>query len=152
MKFSKHPLGPEDLDLPRVKLDQTIATRLRASFEAITPRLPDFASAFYGMLFNEHPELRRLFPADMKTQQKKLSDTLAWIVQSFDRQDELRTAIRELGHRHERYGALPEHYPLVIDLLVKAMAETAGPAWSREADADWRLALARLSDLMLGKP
>jgi hemoglobin-like flavoprotein len=98
-------------------------------------------ATFYALLFERYPALRRLFPARMEQQQSKLAGTLAWIVTHLDRRDEILPAVRELGRRHAEYGAAPEHYPLVRDTLLDAMARTAGRDWDENFAADWRLSI-----------
>jgi nitric oxide dioxygenase len=57
--------------------------------------------------------------------------------------------LRELGARHVTYGAKPEHYPVVGDVLIGAIATIAGPAWQAEHEQAWRRALAIVSGAML---
>jgi hemoglobin-like flavoprotein len=48
-----------------------------------------------------------------------------------------------------RYGARPEHYPVVCDELVLAMGEIAGDAWGQDLERDWRNALHLVSAAMM---
>ena len=45
--------------------------------------------------------------------------------------------LRELGARQVAYGARPEHYPVVGEVLLSAMAAVAGPAWQPEHERAW---------------
>jgi hemoglobin-like flavoprotein len=150
MKISIHPLGP-DLHLHRVTIDRALAQRLRNSFQAITPAADAFADSFYQRIFAAAPQVRALFPLDMQAQKKKLLATLAWIVENLERGDELKATLRELGRRHDAYGAQPAHYPVVATAMIAAMADVAGPAWNSEIEGDWRTALERVADTMLGR-
>ena len=57
--------------------------------------------------------------------------------------------LRDLGARHVRYGALPEHYPVVGQVLIASMAEVAGDAWTLEYELAWTEAFAVVSGAML---
>src|SRR4051794_38952835 len=56
---------------------------------------------------------------------------------------------RELGARHVSYGARPEHYPIVAELLIRAMHETTGPRWSALDTTQWEKALQLVAVEML---
>jgi hemoglobin-like flavoprotein len=79
-----------------------------------------------------------MFPDDIEHQRKKLMQTLAWVVTDMDRPAQIVPALRELGRRHAEYGSKAEHYPLVRDTLIDAMARTAGADWNHEIAEDWR--------------
>ena len=72
-----------------------------------------------------------------------------FIVMKLDRPSELVPALRELGREHIGYGARPEHYPLVRDTLIDAMARTAGADWSREIAQDWSQSIELIGRHML---
>lgn len=150
MKISVHPLGP-DLHSNRVTLDRELATRMRASFQVIAGAADTFTDRFYDRLFAAAPQVRSLFPTDMRAQKKKLIGTLSWVIDNLEHGDALKTALRDLGRRHDGYGAQPQDYPVVADAMLAAMAEVCGSNWSQEIEADWRTALERMSDTMLGR-
>jgi hemoglobin-like flavoprotein len=63
--------------------------------------------------------------------------------------DAILPKLRELGARHVRYGARPEHYPVVGSALIAAMAEIAGAAWNAEYEAAWSAAFDIVASAML---
>jgi methyl-accepting chemotaxis protein len=150
MKISIHPLGP-DLHLHRVTIDRDLATRLRTSFQAVVPAAHAFADNFYDRLFAAAPAVRREHRADLAEQKTKLLATLAWVVENLEKGEELKARLRELGRRHEQYGAQPAHYPVVADAMISAMTDVAGAAWDDEIAGDWRTALERVAEIMLGR-
>jgi hemoglobin-like flavoprotein len=153
MKFSTHPLSPAQgsRDFPTATNDLALAQRLRQSLAILLADGTKLAAIFYADLFAKYPQIRPMFRNDITIQQKKLTDTLEWVVGNLDRPHEVRTAARELGRKHDTYGAVAEHYPIVRDVLVDAMSKVAGDKWTRDLDADWRLAIDLLSALMQGK-
>src|SRR5262249_39958102 len=58
--------------------------------------------------------------------------------------------LRRLGARHVAYGARPEHYPVVGEVLIGAMAEIVGPAWRPEYERAWGIAFGIVAGTMLG--
>ena len=150
MKITIHPLGP-DLHLHRMTVDKDLAIRLRDSFRAIAPAADAFADRFYALIFAAAPGVRAMFPAEMHAQKKKLLAALAWVVENLERGEELKDRLREMGRRHEQYGAQPAHYPVVADAMIAAMADVAGARWNDDLAGDWRTALERVADIMLGR-
>jgi hemoglobin-like flavoprotein len=51
--------------------------------------------------------------------------------------------------RHVAYGARPEHYPVVGEVLIASMAEIAGPAWRPEYERGWNAAFRVVAGAML---
>jgi hemoglobin-like flavoprotein len=57
--------------------------------------------------------------------------------------------LRDMGARHVRYGAQPEYYPVVGEVLIASMAEIAGDAWTIEYELAWTEAFAIVAGAML---
>ena len=57
--------------------------------------------------------------------------------------------LRKLGARHVAYGARPEHYPVVGEVLIASMAEVAGPAWRPHYEHAWAAAFDVVAGAML---
>jgi len=151
MRFTTHPLADAKVaaSLTGVRSDLPMARRLAASLAVMTSAGDDLARKFYDRLFAGRPELRPMFPADMANQRAKLLHTLEWVVGHLDQPEQVLPALTALGRKHADFGTLPAHYPIVTDTLVQAMADTAGMAWDRELEADWRTAIRLLSERMI---
>ena len=54
-----------------------------------------------------------------------------------------------MGARHVAYGAMPEHYPVVGEVLIGAMAKVAGPEWRPQYTAQWQSAFAIVAGAMI---
>jgi hemoglobin-like flavoprotein len=115
--------------------------RIRESYEAISAAAGPMIARFYELLFLRAPAARQLFPADMTRQKQHLLAALATVARNLHESAALEQPLRELGVRHVKYGALPEHYPLVRDALLEAIAEALGEKWTDTLRADWRAAL-----------
>ncbi len=130
-------------------MDKHRAQRITESYALVAPSVDRIAEHFYATLFKDHPALRAIFPADMTRQRQHLATAIALTARNVDRIAALEQPLREMGARHQRYGALPGHYPVVCDLLIGAIAHVAGPAWNAQLEADWRELLGAVSAAML---
>jgi hemoglobin-like flavoprotein len=122
---------------------------LEQSFDHIAPRGDELVDEFYRRLFIAAPAVRALFPGDLRRQQRKLLEALVMLRGALRDLDAIAPALRELGARHVRYGARPEHYGVVGAVLLGTMAAIAGEAWTPEYDAAWSEALTVVAGLML---
>ena len=123
---------------------------LETSFDLIAPRGDDLMDAFYARLFEAAPAVKPLFAGtDMKRQKTMLLGTLVLLRKSLRDLDPIVPKLRELGARHVAYGAQPEHYPVVGQALIGAMAEVAGPAWLPEYERSWGAAFEIVAGAMI---
>jgi nitric oxide dioxygenase len=100
---------------------------LAGSWNAVAGRRDEIARAFYGVLFERHPELRSLFArTDMRAQYEKFAGMVDEIVAlRTEPQRFVRSAVL-LGQRHVAYGVTRDHYALAGAALIEALAT----AWS----------------------
>jgi hemoglobin-like flavoprotein len=85
----------------------------------------------------------------MTAQKSKLMDTLAAVIVHLADPKANLHRLQELGRRHKGYGALPEHFPIVIDAMLGAMQEVAGPDWNKAVQEEWRRALSLVAEVMI---
>ena len=124
---------------------------LEVSFAAIAPDEKRLVERFYEELFERHPAVMPLFEgSDMKSQRAKLLAALKLVIANVRNMDALLPALQELGQRHQKYGAEPEHYIAVADVLISVMAEIAGDQWTQQTQQAWRGALNAIAGIMLG--
>jgi hemoglobin-like flavoprotein len=123
--------------------------RILTSYDQLSPRLDSMVTGFYTRLFETCPEVRPLFKQDMTTQRGHLAATLALLVRNIQYQDVLEASIMELGAHHVKVGVRPEHYPVVRDALLYALANVLGPGWSPQLHADWSALLDHIISVML---
>jgi hemoglobin-like flavoprotein len=123
---------------------------LEASFDLVAPHGEQLMDEFYTRLFETAPAVVPLFAAtDLQRQKAKLLRTLVVVRNSLRDLDAIVPTLRRLGARHVAYGAQPEHYSLVGETLIAAMATVAGPAWLPEHESAWRGALTVVAAAML---
>ena len=117
-------------------------------WEEASTQLPRLAEVFYARLFEIAPQTRSMFPADMTAQKVKFTTMMTWIVQHLDNAPALVPEVAELGKRHVGYGARADHYVLIGDSLLWALADVLGPRFTDEMRAAWREAYLLLAGLM----
>jgi methyl-accepting chemotaxis protein len=123
---------------------------LETSFDLIAPRGDELMDVFYAQLFAAAPAVQPLFAGiDLKKQKGMLLATLVLLRKSLRNLDAIVPKLRELGARHVAYGARPEHYPVVGEVLIASMAEIAGPVWTDEYEQAWSTAFGIVAGAMI---
>jgi hemoglobin-like flavoprotein len=122
---------------------------LERSFAKIKDRGPEFTAAFYKTLFTNCPEVKPLFQqVDMQEQGKKLFASLALVVASLRSPETLTIPLMAMGSRHSDYGVTTEHYPMVGQAMIQALATTLGPDWTADLQQSWLEAYHMVTDVM----
>src|SRR5512132_1297795 len=123
---------------------------LEESFDLVAPQGDELMRVFYDNLFEAAPAVRPLFEqVDMERQRQALLNMLLVLRESLRDLDDIVPDLEELGARHVEYGARPEHYPVVGEVLIGAMAQVAGDAWKPEYTSAWQEAYLVVKDVML---
>ena len=123
---------------------------LETSFDVVAPRGDELMDEFYRGLFEAAPAVMPLFAdTDLQRQKTMLLGTLVLLRKSMSDLNAIVPKLRELGARHVAYGAQPEHYPVVGEVLIAAMATIAGAAWRSEHERAWREAFGIVAGAML---
>ncbi len=123
---------------------------LESSFEKIKPHAKDFAFSFYDNLFADYPAAKPLFAhSNMVIQQTMLLDALISVIENLRKPDALTKTLQGLGARHVKYGALPEHYPLVGNSLLKTFEQFLQNDWTPETKQAWSDAYGVITEIML---
>lgn len=104
---------------------------------------------FYASLFREDPTLARLFSDDMFAQSEKLWQSVVMVVEGADDLGSVVGALRHLGARHVSYGAEPEHYDLVCEVLIRTIASFVGDRWTPAHQQAWQAAIEVVCATML---
>ena len=123
---------------------------LETSFDLVAPRGDELMDVFYARLFAAAPSVKPLFAGtDLKKQKTMLLGTLILLRKSLRDLDAIVPKLRELGARHVAYGAAPEHYPVVGEVLIASMAELAADAWRPEFERAWAAAFGVVAGVMI---
>lgn len=123
---------------------------LTTSFDLLKEQQEEFSNCFYENLFSDYPQVKPLFAhTDMQEQPKKLFASLVLVVNNLTKPDALVPALKGLGTRHIKYGALPEHYPAVGSTLIKAMSISLKDSWTEDMATAWADAYSAIVEIML---
>jgi hemoglobin-like flavoprotein len=112
-------------------------TLVQETFREIATIAEDAAILFYQKLFELDPSLRALFPSDMTEQRKKLMQMITAAVKGLDRLDQLVPVVRDLGRRHNGYGAFEKDYDTVGEALLWTLEMGLGRAFTPEVKEAW---------------
>lgn len=124
-------------------------TQLRESFGLI-PDQRMFAHRFYEILFTTFPDAKVLFAnTNWERQYSSLMATIAAVIAGAERGENLVPTLQKLGARHQRYGAIPEHYPVVGSSLIAAFKQTLGPRFTQAMQDSWASAFELISSEMI---
>jgi len=122
---------------------------IQSSWQTIQPMAQQAGENFYKKLFASEPLVRHLFKNDLKEQACKMTAMLGYIINNLEREELITREIHKLGSRHNGYGAQPEHYAVVGECLLAAMAEGLGNAWTTELKEAWQAMLNWLFEEMI---
>jgi hemoglobin-like flavoprotein len=95
------------------------------------------ADLFYNRLFEIAPQLRRMFPPDLREQKIKLMAMLAAAVGGLDDLNALVPKVKALGARHADYGVTVNHYAIVGDALMWTLDRGLGEAFTSDVRSAW---------------
>jgi hemoglobin-like flavoprotein len=126
-------------------------TLIQESWRKILPISDTAAELFYSRLFALDPSLKPLFKGDMKVQGRKLMSMLGMAVSGLSSFDRLAPAVKELGRRHDGYGARPAHYQTVAEALLWTLKQGLGDAFTEETELAWATAYGKIAALMQSK-
>jgi hemoglobin-like flavoprotein len=129
-------------------MDAATVNLLRSSFQTIASRKVDVGAIFYDRLFEVAPGVRPLFKNDLLEQRKKLIASIATIVQYVDSGEKLTSYVSSMGQRHVGYGAKPEHYDVVGQVLLWTFENVLGPDFTPDVRAAWTSAYAAVAGIM----
>ena len=121
---------------------------VQASFAMVEPIADTAADIFYDRLFEIAPDVRPMFPADMKDQKKKLMQTLSVAVKNLHKVETILPVVEELGARHVGYGVKDEHYDSVGAALLYTLEAGLGDDWTPELCDAWTETYLTLAGVM----
>jgi hemoglobin-like flavoprotein len=123
---------------------------VQESWRKVLPISDTTAELFYSRLFTLDPALKPLFKGDMRMQGRKLMAMLDTVVHGLSSLDRLAPAVKQLGQRHNSYGAKPVHYNTVAEALLWTLKQGLGDSFTEETELAWLAAYGELTRLMQG--
>lgn len=120
------------------------------SFKKVVPIADTAADLFYDRLFTIAPDVKPLFPSDLREQKKKLITMLATAVTNLHQVDTILPAVQNLGKRHVAYGVTAQHYAPVGAALLWTLEQGLGSDFTPPVKAAWTEAYVTLAGAMQG--
>ena len=120
---------------------------LRVHGEQITER-------FYRDLFAAHPALLNIFnPVNQRPggQARNLAASILAYAANIDQLDTLGGMVERIAHKHGSMEVRPEHYPIVGQYLLGAIAQVLGAAATDAVLDAWGAAYGLLAGIMIGR-
>ena len=121
---------------------------VQQSFKKVVPIAGTAADLFYGRLFEIAPEVRPMFPEDMKEQKVKLMSMLGTAVTNLHKLETILPAVKALGERHKAYGVIAAHYAPVGAALLWTLEKGLGADFTPEVKAAWTETYTALAGVM----
>jgi hemoglobin-like flavoprotein len=110
---------------------------VRMSFAKVLPIKAAAADLFYNRLFEIAPQLRAMFPKDLREQKAKLMAMIAAAVGGLHDLATLVPHVKALGARHSGYGVTVAHYAIVGDALMWTLERGLGDEYTPEVRSAW---------------
>ncbi|TAJ35714.1 MAG: hemin receptor [Reyranella sp.] len=121
---------------------------VQTSFKKVVPIAGTAADLFYGRLFEIAPEVRPMFPEDMREQKTKLMAMLGTAVTNLHKLETILPAVKALGERHKGYGVTAAHYAPVGAALLWTLEKGLGPDFTPDVKAAWTETYTALAGVM----
>ena len=123
---------------------------LEESFSLLSGEIDELVASFYKELFEQYPSVQPMFEnTSIDDQQKKLSSSITLVINNIRKPEVLAEALKDLGLKHQGYGAVPEHFQAVATTLISVMRDMAGSAWTNDFQLAWEVALQKIAEVML---
>ena len=131
-------------------LNDIDVNHLQAGYDLVKGNLDAVTGEFYKELFSRFPDVKPLFKSvKISDQKKKLAASLRLVMKTLDKPDDLVAALKEMGKRHQGYGATADLYPPVAETLLDVFKITGGDNWTNEMSRAWDTALNLVAEVML---
>ncbi|MEK5257431.1 NO-inducible flavohemoprotein [Paenibacillus sp. FSL F4-0125] len=134
-------------------LDQQTIAIIKSTVPVLQVHGTTITTTFYGMLFENHPELLNIFNhANQRQgrQQTALANAVLAAAMNIDQLENILPVVKQIAEKHRALGVLPEHYPIVGETLLAAIGKVLGDAATPEIIDAWAKAYGVIADAFIG--
>jgi len=127
-------------------------TLIDATLPAVEAVAFEITSTFYPLMFDRYPQVLNYFNQANQvkgTQRHALANAVITYAKNLDRLEQLGERVSLIAHKHCSLGILPEHYPIVGECLLAAIAEVLGDAVNDEIIDAWGAAYQQLANILI---
>lgn len=118
------------------------------SFRRLVSQGEDFGVLFYDTLFRSYPDLRSLFPSDMRQQQVRLVQMLRQLIDSAHAPADM-PGLAALARRHVEIGIRPEYFSMFGQALFESFAVALDGDFTPEVRTAWERAYTRIAGVLM---
>jgi hemoglobin-like flavoprotein len=147
--LSKNLLIKAFLNQIIMALTQDEQKMIRDSWGKVITHTEEAGLVFYQYLFSFHPELKPLFPTDLKAQARKLIAAVTILVTKMDKSDHIREEVHKLAQRHIHYGVKPVYFAMFGEAFLITLAQVLASIWSEPLKMAWQSAYTMISEAMI---
>ncbi len=122
---------------------------IKATAPALQEYGVEITTRMYERMGQEQPDLKALFASTRKGQAERLAAAVLAYAQNIEEIEALTPTIAVIAKKHVDARVLPEHYPIVGQLLLSAMQDVLGDALEKDIVDAWAEAYAFLADVFI---
>lgn len=130
-------------------LSESTKVIIKATAPALQEYGVEITTCMYERMAEEQPEIKALFANTRNGQAERLAGAVLAYAQNIDEIEQLAPAIAVISKKHVSAKVLPEHYPVVGQLLFTAMQDVLGDAIDQKILDAWSEAYAYLADIFI---
>jgi len=154
-KVARVQRGSAGMGLPESISPESIAI-IQATAAVVAPLAQKITQAFYTNITTKHPQLFAFFNKGNQMGESQQPKALAAAIVAYASNiGDLSPLVvpggpvEIMAHKHCALGVLPEHYPLVHEFVMGAIAEILGDAVTPEIGAAWSEAVLFLAKVLM---
>lgn len=125
---------------------------IAATLPAVRENAMNITSTFYPLMFERYPQVKAYFNESHQregTQRQALANAVVAYAANIDRLEVLGDAVSLIVQKHASLNILPEHYPIVGECLLEAIAIVFGDVATDEVLSAWGEAYQQLADILI---
>ena len=125
---------------------------IQATAPAVEANARNITEHFYPLMFERYPEVKAYFNDAHQgsgSQRQALANAVIAYAKNIERLEVLGDAVSLIAHKHCSLGIAPEHYPIVGECLLDAIAAVFQEAATQEVLEAWGAAYGQLADILI---
>jgi len=124
---------------------------VKATAPVLQEKGVEITTRMYARMAEEQPTLKALFANTRDGQADRLAAAVLAYAQNIDKLEALGSSVIAIAKKHVDANVLPEHYPIVGQLLLAAMQDVLGDAATDDILEAWKEAYFFLADIFIEK-
>ena len=124
-----------------------------ATLPVVEANAVKITSCFYPLMFEKYPQVLEFFNQTNQqkgTQRQALANAVVAYAKHLDNLGAISPTVRLITQKHCSLGILPEHYPIVGECLLAAIAEVLSDVITDEILDAWGAAYGQLAEILIG--